>query len=78
MFNILKQTVISLIDDYLPLMDDIAQLIAAGFNTNPCASGLDLVKLVSILQLLTISFNFPQISCFIMNLQEKINIDFKN
>ncbi|CAB3243920.1 unnamed protein product [Arctia plantaginis] len=48
MFHVLKQTVLSLIDDCLPLVDDIAQLIVAGFNTNPCASGLDLVKLIVI------------------------------
>ncbi|KAJ8732601.1 hypothetical protein PYW07_015200 [Mythimna separata] len=46
MFHILKQTVSSLIDDLMPLVSDIAQLIVAGFNTHPCASGLDVVKLV--------------------------------
>ncbi|XP_047020065.1 importin-13 [Helicoverpa zea] len=46
MFYILRQTVSSLIDDCMPLVSDIAQLIVAGFNTYPCASGLDVVKLV--------------------------------
>lgn len=46
MFHILKQTVSSLTGDCLPLVADIAQLIVAGFNTYPCASGLDVVKLV--------------------------------
>ncbi|XP_026729425.1 importin-13 [Trichoplusia ni] len=46
MFHILKQTVSSLIDDCMALVADIGQLIVAGFNTYPCASGLDVVKLV--------------------------------
>ncbi|XP_075970336.1 importin-13-like protein cdm [Anticarsia gemmatalis] len=48
LFHILKQTVTSLIDDLLPLVSDIGQLIVAGFNTSPCPSGLDVVKLVVI------------------------------
>lgn len=48
MFHILKQTVSSLIDDCLSLVSDIAQLIVAGFNTHPCAAGLDVVKLIVI------------------------------
>ncbi|XP_022816371.1 importin-13 [Spodoptera litura] len=46
MFHILKQTVSSLIDELLPVVSDVAELLIAGFNTCPCASGLDVVKLM--------------------------------
>ncbi|KAL0892361.1 hypothetical protein ABMA27_015496 [Loxostege sticticalis] len=49
MFQILKQTVSILLDDCKPVIGDIAQLTITGFNTRPCPTGLDVVKLITIL-----------------------------
>ncbi|XP_050557334.1 importin-13 isoform X1 [Spodoptera frugiperda] len=46
LFHILKQTVSSLISELMPVVADVAELLLAGFNTCPCASGLDVVKLM--------------------------------
>ncbi|XP_030026704.2 importin-13 [Manduca sexta] len=46
MFNILKQTVSTLMDDCMQIISEIAQLIVTGFNCFPSAAGLDVVKLV--------------------------------
>ncbi|KAF9798564.1 hypothetical protein SFRURICE_008297 [Spodoptera frugiperda] len=46
LFHILKQTVSSLISELMPVVSDVAELLLAGFNTCPCASGLDVVKLM--------------------------------
>ncbi|KAM3962967.1 LOW QUALITY PROTEIN: importin-13-like protein cdm [Aphomia sociella] len=45
MFHILKQAVGTLMTDCMPMVAEIAQLTINGFNTRPCASGLDFVKL---------------------------------
>ncbi|XP_049866175.1 importin-13 [Pectinophora gossypiella] len=46
LFSVLKQTVSTLMDDCLSLVSEIAHLTIAGFNTRPCAAGLDVVKLL--------------------------------
>ncbi|CAK1553495.1 unnamed protein product [Leptosia nina] len=49
MFQILKNTVTTLGNECIPLMDGISQLIIAGFNTEPTGSGIDLVKLTVVM-----------------------------
>ncbi|CAG9785207.1 unnamed protein product [Diatraea saccharalis] len=46
MFQILKQTVSTLLDDCKPHIGDIAQLTIAGFDHKPCPVGLDVVKVI--------------------------------
>ncbi|XP_052752608.1 importin-13 [Galleria mellonella] len=46
MFHILKQAVATLMTDCIRMVGEIAQLTITGFNTRPCASGLDVVKLL--------------------------------
>ncbi|CAH2107560.1 unnamed protein product [Euphydryas editha] len=44
MFQILKQTVGAVVPDIEPIVEDVAQLIIAGFETQPCPVGMDVVK----------------------------------
>ncbi|CAH0727885.1 unnamed protein product, partial [Brenthis ino] len=49
MFQILKHTVSAMMSDVISIIEDVSQLIIAGFETQPCPVGLDCIKLVTVL-----------------------------
>ncbi|CAG9560300.1 unnamed protein product [Danaus chrysippus] len=49
MFQILKHTVSALMGDCINVIEDIAVLIIAGFESQPCPVGLDVIKLVAVM-----------------------------
>ncbi|XP_046960638.1 importin-13 [Vanessa cardui] len=49
MFQILKQTIGAVMDTIEPIVEDVAKLIVAGFETQPCPVALDVIKLFTVL-----------------------------
>ncbi|CAH2075140.1 unnamed protein product, partial [Iphiclides podalirius] len=46
LYNVLKQALSTLMDHCLPVVAEVSELVVAGFETQPCASGMDVVKLL--------------------------------
>lgn len=60
MFQILKHTVSAMMCDVISIIEDMSQLIIAGFETQPCPVGLDCIKLVSEYDFLVVSFDIQK------------------
>ncbi|CAG5035822.1 unnamed protein product [Parnassius apollo] len=48
LYHILKQALSTLLNNYMPVIAEIAELVVAGFETQPCASGFDVLKLLMV------------------------------
>ncbi|XP_068630418.1 importin-13 [Battus philenor] len=46
LYQVLKQALSTIQDQCLPIIAEVAELVVSGFETEPCASGMDVVKLL--------------------------------